>query len=282
MLRGRDFTRLFLTRSQARPRLLILLEEDGPEWSWNIYSSPQPQNPYEKSSLVVSANFHTKIPRYTFDHGCAYASGLILFPNMWFPNRYFDVVCDPMTGQYAILPEVNKYSNASPSFLGFDPFGKQFKVFAEGLRNSKTLILDDVDMHATKLVNYKGKLGGISWEYGKDDIGRRVLELRMWVKEDVEEPEWLEHVYTLSDDKIVDEEVFVAGVTARGDIVLSMNRRTTCKPFYVFYFNPESNALQNVEIEGFGELHRRIIIFVDHVEDIRTLNIIKTSARTEA
>ncbi|CAA7053544.1 unnamed protein product [Microthlaspi erraticum] len=258
-----------------------------------------------------------------------------------------------MTGQHAILPEVNKHRNASPSFLGFDPVGKQFKVFAEGTypcfmetdfwkiltlgteeptwrsingfpwynnRSSEgicingvlyylasrsadetsthmnTICLDvrsekfkNIDtgrchvglIHGAKLINYKGRLGGVSLEYGKDDIGRRVLELTMWVLEDVEEQEGSANVFTLSDDKIVDEEVFVAGVTSRGDIVLSMKRRVACKPFYVFYFNPESSVLQSVEIQGFGELVGNIKVFVDHVEDIRTLDVIKTSARTE-
>ncbi|CAA7025658.1 unnamed protein product [Microthlaspi erraticum] len=307
LLRCPDFTQLFLTRSQARPRLLFLLEENN--YQWNMYSSLQLQNPYEKSSLVVSADFHTKIHGYTYKHLCGYASGLVFFPNMWLSNRYYDVVCNPMTGQYSILPEVEKYNGncweSNSRWMSKNGFPRYNTCWSEGIcingvlyylasgstvcldvRSEKCKIIIDTKWirrpYATTLINYKSKLGGISWEYGKDDIGRRILELSMWVLEDVDEHEWSKYVYTLCDDKIVDEEVFVVGVTARGDIVLSMKRRTTCKRFYVFYFNPESNALQSVEIQGFGELLGNMKIFVDHVDDILTMDIIKTSAITEA
>ncbi|CAA7061308.1 unnamed protein product [Microthlaspi erraticum] len=218
---------------------------------------------------------------------------------------YNDVVCNPITGENAILPKVKKYRK-STSFLGFDPFGKQFKVLAEGYpfcherdhhkiltlgtgklkwrrKNScpwseEFKLIDTkgfCDQYTTDLINYKGKLGGISWKYAKAGTGKRTLELHMWVLEDVEKQEWSNHDYTLSDEKIVDEEVFVAGVTSTGEIVLSM--RESRKPFYVFYFSPERNSLQSVEIQGFGEhLGKVKKVFVDHVEDI-TLNIMNTS-----
>ncbi|CAA7061307.1 unnamed protein product [Microthlaspi erraticum] len=352
MLRRPYFTELFLTRSRSRPRLLFLLEGDD---QWNIYSSPQTQNTYEKSSLVVAADFNKTIRGKTYEDLCGYASGLIYFPE----GTYGDAVFNPNTGEYAILPEVEKYRK-STSFLGFDPFGKQFKVLAEGfpfcvhrdhhktltlgtgklrwrskkgcprynnccsegicingvlyylastetlgdiflggsddqtsyvkivcfdVRSEKFKFIDTKGLcgrYTTGLVNYKGKLGGISWKYAKAGFGRRTLELRMWVLEDVEKQEWSNHDYSLSDGKIVDDEVFVAGVfvagvTSTGEIVLSMREPQPRKPFYVFYFNPERNTLQSVEIQGFGEhLGKVKKVFVDHVEDL-TLNIMKTS-----
>jgi len=63
----------------------------------------------------------------------------------------------------------------------------------------------------------------------------------------------------------------VVGVTATGEIVLSMADYTSKQPFYIFYYNPEMNTLQCVEIRGFGEYHEasgnrsRVCVFVDNV-----------------
>ncbi|CAA7047993.1 unnamed protein product [Microthlaspi erraticum] len=47
MFHSQDFTKLFLARSSARPRLLFAVKGYN---EWSFYSSPQRQNPYEKSS----------------------------------------------------------------------------------------------------------------------------------------------------------------------------------------------------------------------------------------
>ncbi|XP_010501690.1 PREDICTED: F-box only protein 12-like [Camelina sativa] len=86
ILRRQDFTDLFLTRSKARPRLLLAVQQlqDG---EWSFYSTPQPQNPYEKSSLVVSAaDFHIKFSKGRSGYNCSYTSGLIYFHNICIPK----------------------------------------------------------------------------------------------------------------------------------------------------------------------------------------------------
>ncbi|ESQ33524.1 hypothetical protein EUTSA_v10009823mg [Eutrema salsugineum] len=344
-------TELFLTRSSTRPRLLFALE--GADDEWNFYSSPQPQNPDGKSSLVVAADFHTKICGYKdLGDGCSYTSGLIYYPDMIFRDNVNNLVCNPITGKSATLPKVLIYRK-STSFLGFDPINKQFKVLSEAytfcpervhhkiltlgtgklkwrgtnhcpwynscwsggicidgvlyylgsanqladwfckssdefpshvkivcfdVRSEKFKLIDTKcywgrdydDRHATKLVNYKGKLGGIILEHdGADDA----IKLRMWVLEDVEKQEFSNYVYTFPENKLVDwDHVSVAGVTAKGEIVLSMKDASKSKPFYVFYFNPERNTLQSVEIQGFGENLSRVKVFIDHEEN---LNFIK-------
>ncbi|CAL9233819.1 unnamed protein product [Arabidopsis halleri] len=112
----------------------------------------------------------------------------------------------------------------------------------------------------TQLINYKGKLGGVSLEYAYD--GGFPLELCMWVLEDVEKHKWSKYVYTLqAENNIVKvkNNLSVVGTTATGEIVLSKDKGSiiinTIKPFYVFYFNPEKNTLSSVEIQDFGERH---------------------------
>ncbi|ESQ33543.1 hypothetical protein EUTSA_v10009304mg [Eutrema salsugineum] len=114
------------------------------------------------------------------------------------------------------------------------------------------------------MIGYKGKLGWIRWDTSNVYDGIRTPELHMWVLEDADKQEWSRYFFTFPNDKFVDG-VYVAGMTATGDIVLSMS--FTRYPFYVFYFNPERNTLQNIEIQGFTN-HGMVHAFVDHVEDL--------------
>ncbi|CAH8263370.1 unnamed protein product [Arabidopsis lyrata] len=262
---GPYFTEMFLTRSLARPRLLFVVVRCD---EWSFFSSPHPQNPYGKSSLVVAADFQMKLSKGVSRHSCSYANGLIYFPSMWISKEEYDeevrMICNPSTGQYVILP---KLLRRSEKFMFIE--AKHF-----------------CDTSNAHLINYKGKLGGISLKYACD--GGFPLELSMWVLEDVEKHEWSKYVYTLrAENKVVKvkNNLSVVGTTARGEIVLSKNKSNiiidTIKPFYVFYFNPEKNTLLSVEIQDFGERHEwfmghKVYAFVDHVEDLK-FNIMKTT-----
>ncbi|KAG7598816.1 F-box associated interaction domain [Arabidopsis suecica] len=302
ILRRQDFTELFLTRSKARPRLLISVQQDG----ISLYS-------------------------------CSYASGLIYFHNMHIPKEDVDpehVLCDPLTGQYVILPELGV--GHSVSYLGFDPIDKEFKVLF--MNTSDYIASNDVDHYILTLgagelkwrkircpfthepvwnricingvlyylaissnglpyvlvcfdvrsekfklldieyrygfdglINYKGKLCGINLEYAYHN--GFPVKLTMRVLEDVEKPEWSKHDYSLwVESKVgkVNYNLSVSGMTATGDIVLSM--KYVSNPCYVFYFNPERNTLQvqSVEIQGLGANRDCIsyYAFVDYVEDL--------------
>ncbi|KAF3553426.1 hypothetical protein F2Q69_00010949 [Brassica cretica] len=65
------------SKSSARPRLLFVVHSVGEEEEEELhfYSSSQPRIPYDKSSLVVAADYHTTFP----SERCNYASGLICF-----------------------------------------------------------------------------------------------------------------------------------------------------------------------------------------------------------
>ncbi|CAN8290539.1 unnamed protein product [Cochlearia groenlandica] len=101
-----------------------------------------------------------------------------------------------------------------------------------------------------------------------------LIEFSVSVLEDVEKHEWSKHVYTLPrDDKLGDcPYVSIVGMSSSGEIVFCKDY--TSKPYYVFYFNPERNTLQCVEIQGFGEYYEsnerhKVDIFVDNnVEDL--------------
>ncbi|CAH8254087.1 unnamed protein product [Arabidopsis lyrata] len=334
MLSQSYFTELFLNKSSSRPRLLFVVKQDS---DWLFFSLPQPQNLDEKSSLVV-ADCHMKFSKDISPYNCTYASGLIYFHNM--DNDAVRVICNPSTGQYAILPLPERRTHRhSYSYLGFDPIDKEFKVLF--MNTSKFIASSDIDhyiltlgtgklrwrkiqcpfthnpfwnricingvlyylAHSERkyyavvcfdvrsekfklvelhrldcclygLINYKGKLCGVNLKYASD--GGFPLELRMWVLEDVEKEEWTTYAYTLRDENKlvkVNYNLSVAGVTASGEIVLVDHN--TCKPFYVFYFNPKRNTLQSVEIKFFGakgEAFKTSFLvdaFIDHAEDLK-------------
>ncbi|XP_010463094.1 PREDICTED: putative F-box protein At1g33020 [Camelina sativa] len=266
---------------------------------WLFFSSPQPDhiNLYEKSSsspVVAAADFHMKfsedISRHEYE--CSYVSGLIFFRQMWIREEGpgpLRVLCNPITGQYSILQLVT-YKEIR-SLLGFDPIDKQFKVLrmsygcvhhvltlGTGKMKSEKFKFIDAKCFGDELpqlINYKGKLGGIIWKCNY--IGpRRTLTLCMLVLKDAEKQEWSKYAYTLPKNQFRDSYYFsVAGVTAKGDIVFLDT--LTSKPFYVFYFNPERNTIQRVEILGDHEVFAKpclVYAFVDHVEDL-SFNIMK-------
>ncbi|CAH8254077.1 unnamed protein product [Arabidopsis lyrata] len=308
ILGSQDFAELFLNRSSTRPRLLFALQQkNGGEWLF--YSSPHPQNPYEKST-VVAADFHTKFPRS--QSNCSYASGLFYFPDVRISkNKSEDpvpVICNPITGQYAILPKMRK-ERKQISFLGFDPIDKQFKVLLINSLVNETvhhiLTLEAGIMRWRKIqycpVTYKPFRKGIcingvlyyfanptivcfdvSLKYENDKgwhSGWRseweTRELHMWILEDVEKQEWSQHVYP-SPENGYGKRLSVVGMTTTGEIVLSEN--LSSKPYKVFYFSPEKNTFQCVNFQYVGanlEEHKyfgTVDAFGDHVEDLSVNN----------
>ncbi|CAA7048052.1 unnamed protein product [Microthlaspi erraticum] len=140
--------------------------------------------------------------------------------------------------------------------------GKKFVIVCFDVRSEEFKLLYPEGF--CQLINYKGKLGVIHYDYDDD-----AMKLLVWVLEDFEKQKWSKYEYTLRDDKFLPYHVSIVGVNATGEIILSMGDFTSEQPFYVFYFNPERNTLQRVEIKGFGEYHEaldkpsRVHVFVD-------------------
>ncbi|ESQ33547.1 hypothetical protein EUTSA_v10009733mg [Eutrema salsugineum] len=178
---------------------------------------------------------------------------------------------------------------------GFDPIDKQFKVLLCMSRplfecDYRILTLGTGEMCWRKikppLTHYPTAdssqgicIDGVLYYFAREkderlcviicfDV-RPTFELCMWVLEDYEIQEAPKYACTFPDSKLID--VDVVGVTATGEIVLSEIYRL--KPYYVFYFNPESNSLCSVKIQGNHEVledrsYQRVCTFVDYVEDL--------------
>ncbi|CAA7030997.1 unnamed protein product [Microthlaspi erraticum] len=141
ILRRPDFTELFLTKSSTRPRLLFTIEVDE---KLLFYSSPQPQNPDDNSTLVATP-YDTSFPKYVPFDECSTVCGLALLHSYY--ERQGRVFCNPVTRDFltlpklllkdrSTLPQVKARSNPDTEVkyeisrisLGYDPISKQFKV----------------------------------------------------------------------------------------------------------------------------------------------------------
>ncbi|WZZ46806.1 hypothetical protein YC2023_043065 [Brassica napus] len=155
-----DFTELFLTKSLTRPRLLFTFVTDGKLF---FYTSPQPHNPDDNSSLVA-------IPYPTFHHHstyiCKQVCGLVLI--LGWGRKEAQVICNLAKGKVRALPKVPRYQIDTPRriYLGYDPVGKQFK---SGKRLWKKLepefnFKEDGDVYGDICINgvlyFEGKLEG--------------------------------------------------------------------------------------------------------------------------
>ncbi|CAA7047994.1 unnamed protein product [Microthlaspi erraticum] len=142
------------------------------------------------------------------------------------------------------------------------------------VRSEKFEIVFYPEDDSCQLINYMGKLGVVYSDGYYDDDDDYAIELHVWVLEDFEKREWSNYDYILRDDKVWHNNVSVVGVTATGEIVLSMIRYASKKRFYVLYFNPETETVQRVEIKGFGAYNEEhgeyfsVDTFVNHVEDL--------------
>ncbi|KAG7658701.1 F-box domain [Arabidopsis suecica] len=270
MLASQDFTRLFVNRSSSNPRLLLGIVRGG---EWSFYSSPQPKNPYEKSSLEVAADFHMKLSeiKQHQHHGTSYAFGLIYLRTVWMSKE------------------------------GFDPIGKQFKVLVLNILDNHYILTlgteNDKWRSIQSSLRYRpcGQspicINGVLYyiAYDTQDSSNDVIGC-FDVRFEKFKFFHVNHDMRISrkrngtpDNNVVkvNYNLSFVGVTTRGEIVLA--KMYACKPFYVFYYNPENNTLLSVEIQGVGEdsewfsNYQRVYVFVDHVKDLHQFDNMKTS-----
>ncbi|CAA7042844.1 unnamed protein product [Microthlaspi erraticum] len=129
ILRRPDFTELYLTKSSTRPRLFFTVKAD---YKLFFYSSPQPQNPDDNSTLVATC-YHAPLSTYFSSLLGAPVCGLALHQDYIIHER---VISNPITGEYLTLPKLLLEMESSYTAgekiagisLGYDPINKRFKV----------------------------------------------------------------------------------------------------------------------------------------------------------
>ena len=94
ILRRHDFTQLFLTKSLTRPRFLFTVKSKGKLF---LYSSPQPHNPDNNSSLVATSYHPTLVPDYHPTYISKHVCGLVLLQRCG--KRKRPLICNPAKGK---------------------------------------------------------------------------------------------------------------------------------------------------------------------------------------
>ena len=128
ILRRAYFTELFITRSRARPQLLLSCVENEELFLFSIPQEVQNQD-------VVTANYHTRFPCGRSSKIIGPVRGLVCLTHLRKYKKTAPVICNPSTGQSLPLPNVKTRSTLVNTFLGFDPVGKQFKILSMTTRD---------------------------------------------------------------------------------------------------------------------------------------------------
>lgn len=131
-----------------------------------------------------------------------------------------------------------------------------------------------------KLLNYRGKLAIIKWDYHFHMVFGRINSLELCVLEDAKKHEWSTLIFVppaLGNDIVADViKLCLVGVTRRGEIVLS--RYYLSDHLFLIYYNLERNTLTKVDIQGMDAFKHCIVhTFLDHVEDVKLGGMFRTT-----
>ncbi|CAN7049534.1 unnamed protein product [Brassica rapa subsp. trilocularis] len=273
--------KLFMTRSQARPQILFSFRKRD----FFFFLTPQVQN---KSGPV---------------------RGFVCLTNYRIGMKETvsaTVIYNLSTGQAIHLPNVKTSSDSVKSYLGFDPTDKQFKVLlitsTPGVSDEHQVLTLGTPNHSWRnvkccCISYcyphsndgicinggfyyvaAGKLGAFVGDgpgVGGVVTGQ-TTSFVLWVLVDAEKHEWSKHLYVLPPlwkNVVAKSELYFVGVTGEDEIVFST--LYISDPFYVYYYNIESNTVTRVEIQGMSAFKDFIVhASLDHVEDVKLMQYV--------
>ncbi|KAL0801207.1 hypothetical protein Bca101_056383 [Brassica carinata] len=136
-IRSKVFVDLFLTRSKARPRLLLSLGDSVSKEGF-IFSAPDHDNNENENSSTILARYHMN----NLEPGYYLASGSVngFFCSMgvvpWI-RVCNPIIYNPTTGQIVKLPGVTPNGRNMYARLGYDPVDDQYKVLCMLMARSR-------------------------------------------------------------------------------------------------------------------------------------------------
>ncbi|KAF8092789.1 hypothetical protein N665_0401s0036 [Sinapis alba] len=138
-IHSKIFVDLFLTRSKARPRLLISMGDYGSKECF-IFSAPEHDNNDDYKSSTVMARYEAPNldPGYYLNSGSV--NGFVCFRGVvpWLRDYNPITVYNPTTRQIVKLPDVTPNGRKMYTRLGYDPVEDQYKVLCVMMLDNKS------------------------------------------------------------------------------------------------------------------------------------------------
>jgi len=131
--------------------------------------------------------------------------------------------------------------------------------------------------HESKLINQKGQLG-ICQCSNSGKIDRTSKSFDLWILEDVKKNTWTKRIYVLPFmwwNIVATTKLRIVGMIGTSEIVLSPYDLSD--PYYLFYYNLETNNVREVGIQGLGAFETSTVVhlFVDYEEDVKLYECLK-------
>ncbi|XP_010425323.1 PREDICTED: F-box protein At1g30790-like [Camelina sativa] len=127
IIRSKDLTDAFLTRSRARPRLLFTFQhlETGQSF---IFSAPEHEKEKDKTVVARHEMTITDFGFCTITSSPYYITSSPVNGLVCCTSGSRIAVCNPTTRQWCILPHVKPEGRVMHARLGYDPVGDEYKV----------------------------------------------------------------------------------------------------------------------------------------------------------
>ncbi|CAL9231212.1 unnamed protein product [Arabidopsis halleri] len=299
IIRSKDFTHSFLTRSKTRPRLLFTFKHFDSRKRF-IFSAPEHDNDNDddKASSFIARHDMT-ISDLVYYIRCRPVNGFICC------TRGDSIaVCNPTTRQIVKLPDEHYVFTLSSQQKEWRKIeitqGVTYNMVREGIcidgaiyyadgrlgivsfdvRSEKLELIQtpkgsDI-AHFSALINYNSKLGGVEYECSG--------EIVLWILEDAEKHKWSEMACPLAFEwsDLLGDHITSNGEIHTGELMVVNPGLRSSKPFSVCYYDFNRESIRKVEVKGIGDdefrrVHgigkrtREMLCFPGYVENIKFL-----------
>ncbi|CAL9217133.1 unnamed protein product [Arabidopsis halleri] len=285
IIRSRGFIDSYYAMSSRQSRFIVGFSNGvfgTPEERLTFFFSFSHDEGQESSSLLPT--FEMAVPTYSFNNHTRFLASFhgilaVLAGTKW-------LLCNPSTEQVLTFP-------ANIAFVCYNPIDDQYKALAwdnkiwedpsahlkhkvEVVKHGDTFkvplyLIGRLNRISEKLsfinapkvvaqwgresvfIEYKGKLASIV----RDPYGR-ANTFDLWILEDVEKHEWSKQtcVFPSSFWDDIDEfrGIRFPGTNKAGEIIIApKNLSRKVQPFYIFYYNVETQNLRRVRLLGIGD-----------------------------
>ncbi|KAL0713941.1 hypothetical protein Bca4012_020919 [Brassica carinata] len=165
---------------------------------------------------------------------------------------------------YYLAVESGSWETSMSMIICFDIRSEKFKfIVDEAFKDIK---------YPSTLINYKGKLG-ILHPNASGFMEERATGFVLWVIDDIENHKWCKKTIIFPSSwwsLVAGTRFHIVGTTGDSEIMFSPS--VVSMPFYIYYYNMETNSIRRVEIQGLGTVKgQKIYTFLNHMENVKLI-----------